>query len=150
LLPSLYRLYLPLAIAHDLHQVKTGRYDLLVYDSNILRGMIVTAEKGDIEPEYVVDLYARKVLSKVGHILFVVIDTDPQEAIKRWIVRDEVELSEKDKQEEIKGRIQAQKAADIILNSLITLENVKILRLSGSNTPDTNALLVTREVQKRS
>lgn len=147
-LPSTYRLYLPLAIARDIHQVKKEKADILIYDSNILRALIKAVECGDIDLKLVADLYARKILSQVGKALLVVIDTNPDEAIKRWAKRDGVEVSNSEKETEIQKRKRDQAATDKVLKALDALPTIEVLRLDGSKSPDANASAVVARFKK--
>lgn len=144
--PSLYRFYLPLAFAHDLHQLVNGHNDVLVYDSNILRGLISSMASGDTDQEEIKDLYKRKVLSKVDRLVFVIIDTKPDESVARWVDRDNVKLSDTDYSNAVSERIKLMHEADEVIDVLSKLPQVTVVRLDGSVDPETNALEVANIV----
>ena len=135
LLPSLYRIYLPLAFAKDVSNLKHNS-DVLIYDSNFLRGMMQSLLHEEIKINDITDFYQRKILSEINHMLIVVIDTNPLISIQRWIDRDEVHVSQSDIDREIKVRIQFQKAVDIVVNALADLPKVQVIKLNGDNSPE--------------
>lgn len=135
LLPSLYQIYLPLAFAKDVSKLKRNS-DILIYDSNFLRGMMQALLHEEIKINDITDFYHRKILSELNHMLIVVIDTNPLIAIQRWIDRDEVHVSQSDINKEIKVRIEFQKAVDIVVNALADLPKVQVINLNGDNSPE--------------
>lgn len=137
--PSLYRLYMPLAFAHDLHCLASSHTDILVYDSNVLRGLMSGVARGEIDPESVANLYARKVLSSAESLLLAVVETDPTEAVERWSERDGIKLSNADRVEAIAERADAKEAMDLVINALAQLPNVTVVRLDGDKTPEDNS-----------
>ena len=140
--PSLYRLYMPLAFTHDLHQLESGKADVLVYDSNILRGLISGVAQGQIAPEVIADIYAQKVLPRVDKLLLAVVKTNPAESVKRWVARDGVQLPDTERNNAINERIDGQKAVDLVVNSLAKLPNVTVITLDGDKAPSDNAATV--------
>lgn len=135
LLPSLYQIYLPLAFAKDVSKLKRNS-DILIYDSNFLRGMIQALLHEEIKINDITDFYQRKILSELNHMLIVVIDTNPLIAVQRWIDRDEVHVSQSDINKEIKVRIDFQKAVDVVVNALADLPKVQVINLNGDNSPE--------------
>lgn len=137
--PSLYRLYLPLALNHDLIKFSKGKTDFLIYDSNILRGIIAAYDSKQIKKEEILDLYNEKILSKTSETVFVVVNTDSNEAVSRWINRDGVQLSENDRAQEIENRNELIKRTNAVIDVLSELPNSKIIYLDGYNSPEENA-----------
>ncbi len=146
ILPSLYRFYLPLAFAHDLHELSVGRADFLVYDSNILRGLISALSSGTIDSNKITDLYKNKILSKINQIIFVVIETDPAEAVSRWVARDKIELSDEEKQKAISERLKLTQETNAMIEVLAKLPEVKVIRLDGNIAPETNARQIVNSI----
>lgn len=146
-MPSMYRIYLPLAFSHDLHQLKKRRANFLIYDSNVLRGLIAAVNNGEIEIQEILDLYQDKILSKV-EILFVVVDTDPAEAVRRWIERDKAQLTENEIAEEVSARVKLMENINFVIDALSKLPNVEIQRLDGGDSPEKNAEIVSGRFSK--
>ncbi|MEX0917676.1 MAG: hypothetical protein WDZ93_00815 [Candidatus Paceibacterota bacterium] len=130
--PSLYRFYLPLAFAHDIHQLATGHADVLVYDSNVLRGLMSSVARGEITPEFVADLYTRKVLPNVERLVFAVVVTEPHESVARWIARDNVRVTEAERAEAVAERVSAMRTAGLVLETLAKLPKITVVRLDGA------------------
>lgn len=145
-LPSLYRLYLPLAFAHDLYKLEHGQSDVLVYDSNILRGMVSAVAQGEIEPAAIVDLYARKIIPRVGKLVFAVVETSPEVAIERWVLRDDVTLTEAERHISIAERQAFQATLDMVIDALASLPSVTVVRLDGGAMPGDNSVRVVAQV----
>lgn len=142
--PSLYRLYLPLAFAHDLHKLARKDGDVLVYDSNVFRGLAAAAGRGEIGENFISDFYSRKVLSKVRRVVLVVVETDPEEAVARWIERDDVELTDDEFSAEIAQRAQVQRTTEMVVGAIEKLPEVSVVRLDGEMAPEENAKHVVR------
>lgn len=144
--PSLYRIYLPLALNHDLKKLSKSNTDCLIYDSNILRGIISAYFSKTITKEEILDLYQKKVLSKISRIIFVVVETDPEEAVNRWIERDNVQLSEIDKFKEIENRKQLDKNINTVIDVLSELGGTEVINLDGSIDPEINAQKIIQSI----
>lgn len=137
--PSLYRLYLPLAFAHDLHYLANRNKDVLIYDSNILRGIISAVASGAMKSREVEDLYKKRVLSKVNNVILVVVDTDPAESVKRWVARDKVVLSEATRKIAVEERITLAHDINVVVDILSKLPHVSVIHLNGDIAPEENA-----------
>ncbi len=137
--PSLYRLYMPLAFSSDLHRLSSGEADILIYDSNIMRGLMSAVADGNIEPNSIANLYKRKILPKLSKVVFVFLDTDPEEAINRWLKRDKVTLHAKDRESALTERLKDRDIVRTVLSTLQSLENVSVLYLDGNSDVADNA-----------
>lgn len=138
LLPSLYRIYLPLAFIKDVSKLNQTT-DVLIYDSNFLRGMMQGLLSHKIEASDIAIFYKSKILPKLNKMIIVVIDTDPKVAISRWIERDDVHITKQDLKKEIEDRILLHKAANTVADVLSNVPKVQVIRLKGNVTPEKNA-----------
>jgi thymidylate kinase len=137
LLPSLYRIYLPLAFMKDISKLNQNN-DVLIYDSNFLRGMMQGLLSHKIESSDISIFYKSKILPNLNRMIVVVIDTDPKLAISRWIERDNVNITEEDVEKEIEERDLLQKASNKVVNVLLDLPKVQVIRLKGEDSPEKN------------
>lgn len=146
-LPSLYRLYLPLAFSKDLFDL--GRKgDVLIYDSNFLRGMLQAVLQKELQVTQVVDFYQRKILSNLDEVIIVVVVTDPRLAIARWISRDKVNISDEEIEKEILIRQYFQNATDKFVTELAKSPKVKVIWLEGDELPKANAMKIISRCDK--
>jgi len=139
--PSLYRLYLPLAFSKDIFELGR-RGDVLIYDSNFMRGMMQAFVQRELQITQVVDFYERKILSKLDQVLIVVIDTDPRLAIDRWMSRDNVNIADEEIEKEIRSRQSLQFAIDTFVTNLAKSQKVKVIRLRGDELPNNNVIQI--------
>ena len=137
LLPSLYRIYLPLAFMKDVSKLNQ-KSDVLIYDSNILRGMMQGLLRHEIEGSDIAVFYKSKILPKLNRLIIVVIDTDPRVAINRWIERDDVNITKEELEKEIEDRVMLQKATNTVAGVLSKLPKVQLIRLKGDDPPEKN------------
>lgn len=145
LIPSLYRLYLPLAFNKDVLQLRNAK-DVLIYDSNFLRGMMQAFYKDKIELNEFVGFFKRKILPRIDTFLLVVVDTDPEIAIERWLARDKVSLTLENLEMNIRDRIAQKCVVKTITSALIKVPNVKVLTINGSDPVDKNAKQILKEL----
>jgi len=144
--PSLYRFYLPLAFACDLNRLALRRGDILLYDSNVLRGLIAAVENGEIKPNFIADFYSRKVLSRAKKVVLVVVETNTEDSVDRWIARDGVTLTEEQYAREVAERQKVAESIKPVVSALEELPDVTVVRLDGSATPKDNASRVITAV----
>lgn len=144
--PSLYRLYLPLAFMHDINLLKTERADVLIYDSNVFRGLIASLEKKELSEQEIQQFYKRHILSEVDQVTLAVIDTSPDEGVERWQERDGVILTPEEKQKEVKQRLKTQRATEVLIRTLQDLDAVHVVRLDGSRLPAENAARIVASI----
>lgn len=145
-LPTAYQIFFPLALMSDLRRI--AKSEVLLYDSNILRGLEAAASSGDIDTKRIKEIYERKISTHVDQVVIAVVQTEPEEAIKRWEQRDTVSLSSHQNSLEIKKRKNAKKTTDKVLQELATIPNVSIIYLDGALSPKENAALIVRAVEK--
>lgn len=145
-LPSIYRLYLPLALMHDLHQVVTHRADVLIYDSNILRGIMSAMSQPDFSEDAIREVYKTKIASKVDKVILVVVETDSAEAVRRWQLRDDVHLSPEQYEQEVERRTNEKRVVDATVNLIAAIPNVSVITLDGFLLPAENAAFIAQEV----
>lgn len=144
--PSMYRLYMPLAVARDMRAIETGEADILLYDSNILRALIAGVAEGTINPHEIVSLCERIILPRVGRMLVVYLETNPADAVDRWVARDGVKLSTIEREREIANRAQLNAASLSVVERLGELENVGVIKINGAVPPVHNAEQVVAAV----
>ena len=137
-IPSLYRLYLPLAFSKDLTDLQSHG-DILIYDSNFLRGMIQALVSQEIQLPEIRNFYEEKILSKTDQVIIVVIATDPKIAVERWLARDFVKICDEKFDKEICDRKQLQGNVDVVVRELSQCLKVKVIELQGENLPSDNA-----------
>lgn len=137
LLPSLYRIYLPLALMKDISKLNQNS-DVLIYDSNFLRGMMQGLLNNKIEASDIAFFYKSRILPKLNKLIIVVIETDPKLAINRWIQRDKVNITKEDMQKEIDDRVMLHVATNKVAEVLTDLPKVQVIRLKGDNPPQKN------------
>ena len=142
LFPTLYQLYLPLAFACDLHEITSGKSEVLVYDSNILRGLMAALGNGDINEAELVDFYKNSIAARVAHVVLVVVETDPKEAVRRWVERDSVTLSQDEYATAIEEWEATERLAKNAITALERIGNVSIITLNGEEESMGNAMRV--------
>lgn len=140
--PSIYRLYMPLALAHDLRALRTGETDVLIYDSNILRGLMNAVVEKKLSLDQVAEIYQRKIVFGTKKVVLVVVKTDPVISVKRWIDRDQVSLTELEYQSSITERLTQQTLTEEVAEALAGIDGVHVVWLDGSLSPKDNAELV--------
>ena len=146
-IPSLYRLYLPLAFSKDLKDVQSHG-DVLIYDSNFLRGMIQAFVRQEIQLQEIRSFYEEKILSKIDQVVIVVIATDPTIAVKRWLARDSVTICDEKFDKEICDRKHLQSNIDVVVDELSQCLNVTIIELQGENSPSDNVKQILHHLMK--
>ena len=144
-LPSLYRLYLPLALSKDLTDLQSHG-DVLIYDSNFLRGMIQAFVSQEIQLPEIRNFYEEKILSKTDQVIIVVIATDPKIAVERWLARDSVKICDEKLDKEISDREQLQDNIEIVVKELLQCLKVKVIELKGENLPKDNAKQIVNQL----
>lgn len=137
-IPSLYRLYLPLAFSKDLTDLQSNG-DVLIYDSNFLRGVIQAFVRHEIQLPEIRNFYEEKIVSKADLVIIVVIATDPKIAVERWLARDSVKICDEKFDKEIFDRKQLQGNIDVVVQELSHCSKVKVIELQGENSPSDNA-----------
>ena len=137
-IPSLYRLYLPLAFSKDLTDLNLHG-DVLIYDSNFLRGMIQAFVSQEMQLAEIRNFYEEKILSKIDQLIIVVIATDPKIAVERWLARDSVKICDQKFDEEISDREQLQGNIQVVVQDLSQCSKVEVIELRGENSPIDNA-----------
>lgn len=145
-IPSLYRLYLPLAFSKDLTDLNLHG-DILIYDSNFLRGMIQAFVSQEMHLAEIRNFYEDKILTKTDEVLIVVIATDPKIAVERWIERDSVKIRNEKFAEEISNREQLQGNIRAVVQELSQLSKVKVIELRGENSPSDNARRIVNHLK---
>jgi len=146
LLPSLYRVYMPLAFSSDLHQLANKSADVLIYDSNILIGLISAVAQGKLTEQEVADFYSQNIASRVSRIMLVIVETNPKEAVRRWIERDGVALTEAAFAKAVSDRKEYEVQVNLLLRAIETIPNVTVLRVDGSSMPEVNSDILTKEI----
>lgn len=137
IIPSLYRLYLPLAFSKDLSDLERNG-DVLIYDSNFLRGMMQAFLHREIKVTEIINFYESKILSRLDKMLIVVLDTPPRLAIDRWITRDNINITDEEIEKEIHNRHRLQYAINAVVAEIAKSPKVKVVRLKGNKLPDDN------------
>ena len=146
-IPSLYRLYLPLAFSKDLKDLQLFG-DVLIYDSNFLRGMIQAFINNEIQLPDIRNFYENKILSKTDQVIIVVIATDPKIAVERWLARDSMKICDDKFDKEICDRKQLQGNIDVVAQELAQCLKVKVIELQGENLPSDNAKKILHQLMK--
>lgn len=147
LFPGAYRLYLPLAFAQDMQKIKNKEADVLLYDSNILRALISGVAEKRIDQQEIVSLCKNKILPHVGKLLIVLLETDPEEAVTRWVARDAVTISEPERVGAISERLHLHEASRSVAMALAQLPNISIMHIDGGIPPEHNAQKIVSRVE---
>lgn len=146
IIPSLYRLYLPLAFKRDIGYIKNNRADILVYDSNVLRALVAGVIDGSIDPTYIADFCARKIVPAVGVLVVPLVMTDPAEAVDRWVTRDRITLTPAEYEDAIAERSTLATALTRVADALASIEHVHIVHIDGTDAPKLNASTIVQVV----
>lgn len=119
---------------------------MLIYDSNVFRGLIASLEKKELSEQEIQQFYKRHILSEVDQVTLAVIDTSPDEGVERWQERDGVILTPEEKQKEVKQRLKTQRATEVLIRTLQDLDAVHVVRLDGSRLPAENAARIVASI----
>ena len=144
-IPSLYRIYLPLAFSKDLTDLNLHG-DVLIYDSNFLRGMIQAFVSQEMQLAEIRNFYEEKILSKIDQLIIVVIATDPKIAVERWLARDSVKICDQKFDEEISDREQLQGNIQVVVQDISQCSKVEVIELRGENSTSDNAKQIVNQL----
>lgn len=137
--PSIYRLYLPLAFVHDMYQIKHHRAQILLYDSNVLRALLSAVARHETDVSVISNLCVRKIIPNVKNLVIVSVETNPEEAVTRWTLRDNTILSEAERKKAITERLELQNATNLFLTTLSSISDITVIHLDGIQSATFNA-----------
>ena len=145
---SFGRIYMPCLFSYHIQRLTGNKERCVVYDSDFLTWAADKALNNAFDPGEVRDFYARVLLPRVGNIIVVVCETPVDEAVERWRVRDDKTLSPEEVRQWVEKRAAWKKARKEVIDVVCTISGIKVIHLSGLETPVDNANRIKKLMQK--
>lgn len=147
---SFWRLYQALILGYYLDQVKQNKYDVIIYDEDMVKWHAGGVVEGRVDFLDMADVYKHKIAPLTGKVFLVKVETEPNLSAKRFYDRLDVE-PEKDI---LHQRAQKNKHSQKSIREVVDLmdnsdDSIVKVALDGEQTVSSNVEKLYKTIKNR-
>ena len=142
------RIYNPCIFSYHVHKLSNQTENCVIYESDFITWAADKVLDGNFEPTEVKNYYSSVILPCVGKLLIVECLTPVEDAFKRWCVREGKTLSQDERKQWIKKRIDWIKARKDVIKAIAEIPNITVLSLNGLKKPLQNSSIIAKLLYK--
>lgn len=144
------RIYTPCIFSYHIQKLSNKTENCVIYESDFITWAADKVLDGIFDPSEVKNYYSSVILPRVDKILIVVCSTPVEDAFRRWCLREKKIISQDEKKQWIKKRLDWMDARKKVIKVISEIPNISVLSLNGLRTPLQNSSIIAKFLYKES